>query len=100
MQYLIKTTLFNNYETRGRFFWRLKNYIEILCQYIIVYDIYIHTSQLCSRGVDTQDPGIRELPTHTGYILSHAQPEVTAPRVHAPGRCETPSGGRLGSGID
>ena len=26
---LIKVTLFNNYEVRGRLFWRLENYIEV-----------------------------------------------------------------------
>ena len=29
-----KATLFNNYEAGGRFFWRLKNYIEVLVLHI------------------------------------------------------------------
>ena len=29
-----KATLFNNYEARGRIFWRLKNYIEVLVSHI------------------------------------------------------------------
>ncbi len=29
-----KARLFNNHEARGRFFWRLKNYIEVLVSHI------------------------------------------------------------------
>ena len=29
-----KATLLNNYEARGRFFWRLKNYVEVLVSHI------------------------------------------------------------------
>ncbi len=29
-----KATLLNNYEARGRIFWRLKNYIEVLVSHI------------------------------------------------------------------
>ncbi len=29
-----KATLLNNYKARGRFFWRLKNYVEVLVSHI------------------------------------------------------------------
>ena len=29
-----KAILLNNYEARGRFFWRLKNYVEVLVSHI------------------------------------------------------------------
>ena len=29
-----EATLFNNYEAGGRYFWRLKNYIEVLVSHI------------------------------------------------------------------
>ena len=31
---LIKATLFNNYKVRGRFYWRLENYIEVQLSHI------------------------------------------------------------------